>query len=1144
MRIRYGGPEAEAFELVDNDNLVVVRTLSRAATRRAAIASPARDRFRRLHQVVAFPVAGVEVYATGEESAAEVRTELQQDPALQFAGRCLADPNSGAPVVYTENAFVQFFEDDIETERAQVIAAEYGLRVSRSVTYAPGAFVLKGPEGIGRGVFEAAEGLLDSGLVRLCHPELARERSLRYDPLQWHLDETVIDGTAVDAHVRARDAWSASQGDQVTIAVIDDGFDTDHVEFALPGKVVAPRDATFDSSDPRPSGRDDHGTACAGVACASGTGRASGVAPRARLMPIRLASGLGSQQEAEAFAWAADNGADIISCSWGPVDGEWWNPDDPQHRQLTPLPDSSRLAIEYALTRGRGGRGCVITWAAGNGNESVDLDGYASHPGVMAVAACNDRSTRSVYSDMGDAIWCAFPSGDADPGGGPVPLTNGIFTTDRTGVPGYNAGANPVDATGDYTDDFGGTSSACPGVAGVAALVLAVNSDLATGEVKELIKNSCDRIDEASGTYGADGHSHWYGYGRVNALRAVELAAEAAGSPGASAFGARFNEPIPDTGIGSVAVQVADPRTVASIRLQIDIDHTWVGDLAIDVVPPGRPRFRVWTGTGPDNRRTLRLSLSDGDLPALGGMIGTAVNGEWRLIVDDRVARDTGVIRGFEVVITPQNAGGGGAVVVTPPDTDTDTDTDDDAPGPRVRRDVWDLADEANPWDPTLEAYAHAVGVMMSRASTEPISWAYQGAIHGTNGPARPLTDQCQHNSWFFLPWHRMYLYRFEQIVREIVIDNGGPEDWALPFWDYTRAPQTAALPPAFREPMKDGVANPLFVASRWQDRNDGVPMNGATVNTGPALGTVTFSGVPSDPNDPGFGGPETGWNHGGGPVGVLEALPHGTVHMRVGGLMTAFETAALDPIFWLHHANIDRLWEVWLNQPGRQNPTQQVWHDFSFDLFDVNGQQQSMQVADTLDSGIQLGYVYQGVAPPPRDQSHPAPAPRRLAMPDDLPAELVGVSEEGVVLSQGETRAAIPISVAPRRRSVAGPDDEPPRPSRVLLAIDDLRVAPGTVPGMPYEVIVDMGLEGEVDDHVVGVVSLFGFAEARDTSRAQMPHDLRYSFDITAVHDRLREAGLWDDRELRVMFRPVEEPSPEEELVDVEIGRIAVYYG
>ena len=80
-------------------------------------------------------------------------------------------------------------------------------------------------------------------------------------------------------------------------------------------------------------------------------------------------------------------------------------------------------------------RGASILFAAGNGNESVDLDGYASYEKVLAVAACNDRGKRSVYSDFGNAVFCCFPSNDFGfpPESRPEPLTPGIWTVDRTG---------------------------------------------------------------------------------------------------------------------------------------------------------------------------------------------------------------------------------------------------------------------------------------------------------------------------------------------------------------------------------------------------------------------------------------------------------------------------------------------------------------------------------------------------------------------------------------------------------------------------------------------------------------------------------------------------------------------------------------
>jgi subtilisin family serine protease len=255
-------------------------------------------------------------------------------------------------------------------------------------------------------------------------------------------------------------------------------------------------------------------------------------------MPIRLASNLGSQAEADAFEWAATHGADVISCSWGPPDGKWWDPNDSRHHQMVNLPDSTRLAIDYAVNYGRGGKGCVITWAAGNGNENVENDGYASYDKVIAVAACNDRNARSVYSDFGESVWCAFPSSDFGhaPFNHPDPQTPGIWTTDRSGSAGYNPGeldpnasAPPGDDHGNYTESFGGTSSACPGIAGIAALILAANPDLHWNEVKDILRRAAVKIDKTAGAYDSDGHSPYYGYGRPDAGQAVQMAKEKAG---------------------------------------------------------------------------------------------------------------------------------------------------------------------------------------------------------------------------------------------------------------------------------------------------------------------------------------------------------------------------------------------------------------------------------------------------------------------------------------------------------------------------------------------------------------------------------------------------------------------------------------
>jgi hypothetical protein len=517
--VRYGGENGKTVQLEVDPDLVAVRTRRGRSLREGPVPRPEAALLDEMEPVLSFPEVSVEVYRRPEgasRSTDEIRQELHESPATRFAGRVLVDEQSRQPVLYTENLFVKF-RDNKDREHCFEVLREAGLAVKQELTYATNAFFVAAPEGTGQRVFDIANELLQREDVEYCHPELVRPLGRRtIFPQQWHLKATTINGQWVSADANVEAAHIITEGEGATIAIIDTGIDYKHEEFSSRGKVVAPRDTTANDPDPRPNDPSEtHGTACAGVACADGRFGASGVAPRAKLMPIRMISELGSQAEANAFSWAADNGADVISCSWGPEDGRWWDPNDPRHDTEVPIPDSTRLAIDYAVTNGRDGKGCIVFFAAGNGNESVDNDGYASYERVLAVAASNDRSRRSVYSDRGGAVFCSFPSSDFEfrEEDHPAPLTPGIWTTDLMGRVG--------DSADNYTNSFGGTSSACPGAAGVAALVLSRNPSLRWDEVKDVLRRSCDRIDPEGGKYDADGHSPNYGYGRLNAEKAV-----------------------------------------------------------------------------------------------------------------------------------------------------------------------------------------------------------------------------------------------------------------------------------------------------------------------------------------------------------------------------------------------------------------------------------------------------------------------------------------------------------------------------------------------------------------------------------------------------------------------------------------------
>ena len=230
-----------------------------------------------------------------------------------------------------------------------------------------------------------------------------------------------------------------------------------------------------------------------------------------------------------------------------------------------------------------------------------------------------------------------------------------------------------------------------------------------------------------------------------------------------------------------------------------------------------------------------------------------------------------------------------------------------------------------------LDALRHGIQVMQSRPVTDPTSWLYQAGIHGSNlSPQRALWGTCQHNSLHFLSWHRWYLYYFERILRAA---SGSPT-LMLPYWNWTA---DRAVPAPFRDSTP---GNTLFDSHRASGINGGALLPASAVSPTAALGQTAFGNFTSS----------------------LEASPHGAVHVSVGGDMSTFQTAGLDPIFWLHHCNIDRLWESWLGQGGgRANPADAAWRDRQFSFFDETGTQRTVKASGALATCSSMGYNYSG---------------------------------------------------------------------------------------------------------------------------------------------------------------------------------------
>ncbi|MFZ1009708.1 MAG: tyrosinase family protein [Candidatus Sulfotelmatobacter sp.] len=254
-------------------------------------------------------------------------------------------------------------------------------------------------------------------------------------------------------------------------------------------------------------------------------------------------------------------------------------------------------------------------------------------------------------------------------------------------------------------------------------------------------------------------------------------------------------------------------------------------------------------------------------------------------------------------------------------------------PAPFVRPNVAGLTLAS----PAITSYIAGITAMKALPAANPVSWTYQAAIHGTVAVPLLAQNTCQHGTNFFWSWHRMYLYWFERIVRK----QSGDASWALPYWDW----QTQLnLPPMFQNPP---VGSPVLnVAARTASMNNGTgSLSNLTPGVNAALAQCLYEGTPG--------------------ADSLIQLPHNSVHVEVGGIMGSINSAAQDPIFFLHHANCDRLWDIWLAQGMRCDPvTDPVWENQVFTFFDENGAQQMMTSCDVVRAAAQLNYTYQGEPP------------------------------------------------------------------------------------------------------------------------------------------------------------------------------------
>ena len=389
---------------------------------------------------------------------------------------------------------------------------------------------------------------------------------------------------------------------------------------------------------------------------------------------------------------------DIISNSWGVTPTSFW-----------PAIVTDRIA-QLAKTGGRRGKGILFLWAAGNENclinYTADQDvpytnGWAQNaggswswvgvrtatrftnslvgiPGVMHVAALASNAMRSHYSNYGPGVLICAPSSNS-------------HAYSRKRLPGLAVTTTSGLSNG-VTSSFGGTSSATPLVAGIAALALSANANLSALDVASLLKQTASKnldfsgyertppasydqntdwdvspiapfkqpafndIDSADGTW-----SGWFGYGKADAqavvAKALQLLPEDT-EDGNNHYESKPEKTIPDNSVEGLrdVIEVTNSGVLSQIKTAVDLDHSWIGDLQIRLISPTGKIVLLHDRTG-SNNDNIKQTYDGNNLPALQTLRQQNIQGVWTLEVIDSASQDIGVLNAwsldFETIRAP-----------------------------------------------------------------------------------------------------------------------------------------------------------------------------------------------------------------------------------------------------------------------------------------------------------------------------------------------------------------------------------------------------------------------------------------------------------------------------------------------------------
>ena len=647
----------------------------------------------------------------------ELETLMDRSRSIAPTHHAYYETETGSEFLITDRIFVTF-KEALADEKVDEFAGRYGLIKKQGYSDKDYLFQLTIHTGINP-VKLVVELMENEPLVEIAEHDLNQRMTTYAVPVpvdpeysnQWHLHTDFNDP---DYDTRScslcEDAWNLLDNygnEEVVIAVTDDGCKLDHFDFDSPEKFAGWSyfrgrrliTASDVDADPGQMYKVDanHGTSCCGVIAGETDSLLTvGAAAGCQLLPVQWESSgsslfISDSKLLSALDYIADK-ADVMSNSWGSTPTSMWA-----------LPVINRINL-LAQTGGRRGKGIVFLWAAGNENclinytadedvphthgwewqpdgtptwvgvrtSKVFQNNLANLPGVMHVAALASTAKRSHYSNYGSGISLCAPSSNS--GTYYYRMTvRGLGITTATGEPGG------------VTHSFGGTSSATPLVAGIAALTISANQNLSALEVISILKQTAFKNLSPEGyprtlptSYDPDpswdvspiapfdsgefidngdaegSWSPWFGHGRVDALAAVAEALSRLQQTGSQTFRETSSpdKSIPDNNARGVKDKIIsqDDFAISSLKVSVDITHSYIGDLRVTLISPSGTSVVLHNRSG-GSTNDIHNNFDIHSVPGIHAFSGELVNGEWILHVQDLASEDRGRLKSWSLEI-------------------------------------------------------------------------------------------------------------------------------------------------------------------------------------------------------------------------------------------------------------------------------------------------------------------------------------------------------------------------------------------------------------------------------------------------------------------------------------------------------------